>query len=439
MTEFPDGSVGPAARPPLVRRRDERLVAGVAAGIAAHLDLPLFAVRLATAILAGSGLGALAYVALWVLLPSGAAADPDAPGRPEGRRRILQVLGYLLVGSLTSALLGAVGRPFGGGVVGPAVVAGIGALLIWRRAPDDQRSAWASDARRVGRHYGGRLSGTRLPGGTTVWLPVVGTVLVVAGVAAFLAAHDALAQARAGALAILATLAGVALVAGPWLLRTGRDLAQERRARIRAQERAAVAAHVHDSVLQTLALLQARAGDPGAVRRLARRQERDLRAWLYGPADGQQAGTAGSAGSAGRTLAIELRVISAEIEDDTGVGVEVVVVGDAPLDDALRELTAAAREAVLNAAKSSGAPTIDVYAEVEGARVGIWVRDRGVGFDPAAVGEDRHGIRDSICGRMKAAGGSSTIRSAPGQGTEVELLLPLHTGRQPHEAEGSAG
>jgi signal transduction histidine kinase/phage shock protein PspC (stress-responsive transcriptional regulator) len=423
-----------------VRRRDERLLAGVGAGVAAHLELPLFLVRLVFALLAGSGLGVLAYVALWVLVPT--APEPrnsetgnsetgnsktGASGRASKRRRALHLFGYLVVGSLTSALLGAVGRPFGGDVVGPVVLAGVGALLIWRRTPDDQRSAWATDARRVGRRYG-----RALPGGPTVWLPLVGTALVLAGVAAFLAAHDALAQARAGALAILATLAGVTLVAGPWLLRSGRELAAERRARIRAQERAAVAAHVHDSVLQTLALLQARATDPDAVRRLARRQERDLRSWLYGDTSGDQ--TRNTAEPS--TLATDLRTLAAEIEDDTGIGVNLVVVGDLPLDDQLRALTAAAREALLNAAKSSGAPTVDVYAEVEAGRIGVWVRDRGVGFDPEAVEADRHGIRDSIRSRMASVGGRSSIRSAPGKGTEVELLLPRERDPRPQEATG---
>jgi signal transduction histidine kinase/phage shock protein PspC (stress-responsive transcriptional regulator) len=390
---------------------------GVAVGVATHLDVPVVAVRLALAVLVGSGIGVLAYVALWVLLPS-EGGRPTAPlRRPERIRRAGHLVGYLLVGSLVSALLGAVGRPFGGSVVGPLVVAGIGALLIWRRAPDGQRARWSSDARRAGRRYGNSLARW-----SSLWLPLVGTVLVLIGVAAFLAAHDALAQARAGALAILATLAGVTLVAGPWLLRLARDLGQERRERIRGQERAAVAAHVHDSVLQTLALVQARASDPAAVRRLARRQERDLRAWLYAaePDDG----TSADGQARPSTLGAELRAACAEIEDDTEVSIEVVVVGNAELDDRLRVLTAATREAVLNAAKASGAFEVALYAEVEETRVGVWVRDRGRGFDPESVGEDRHGIRDSIRARMLDVGGSSRIRSSPGNGTEVELVLP---------------
>jgi signal transduction histidine kinase len=412
----------PRERPPLVRRTDDRLLAGVGSGIATHLDVPVVGVRVALALLVGSGIGVFAYAALWLLLPvdPDAGAATEASGNPQARatraRRAWQLLAYLVVGSLAGGILGAFGRPFGGGVVGPLAIAAIGALLIWRRAPDDQRSKWSEGARLAGQRYGAPLLRR-----SSLWFPLVGVVLVVAGVAAFLAAHDALAQARAGALAILATLAGVCLVAGPWLLRLIRDLGTERRARIREQERAAVAAHVHDSVLQTLALVRARADDPTAVRRLARRQERDLRAWLYGPGLDHQDRPA--------TLGEELRTMCADVEDDTGVQVEVVTVGAAMgepevVDPRVQALVAAAREAVLNAAKSSGAGEVALYAEAEPAQFGVWVRDRGRGFDPEAIGSDRHGIRDSILGRMESVGGRSRIRSAPGQGTEVELLLP---------------
>jgi signal transduction histidine kinase len=414
----------PAPRPPLVRSGPRRLVAGVAEGVAAHLDAPVVVVRLAFTVLGGSGLGILAYIALWVLLPT----DPDAVADPGDERtlrrrarRVARLAAYLIVGGIVGALLGAVGRPFGGTVLGPLALAGVGALLIWRRAPDDQRSQWSGDARSAKARFA-RLAGRW----SSVGLALAGTALVVVGVAAFLAAHDALAQARAGALSILAVLVGVVLVAGPWLLRLWRDLAQERRQRIRAEERSAVAAHVHDSVLQTLALLQARAGDPAAVRRLARRQERDLRSWLYGADDtgSDPAGFGPTRPGGAATLGSELRRLCAEIEDDTEINVEVVVVGDTTVDDRTRGLLAATREAVLNAAKSSGAPEVALYAEADGGQVAVWIRDRGRGFDPDAVGADRHGIRDSIHGRMHQLGGSSRIRSAVGSGCEVELVLP---------------
>ncbi|MDQ1634744.1 MAG: hypothetical protein QOJ32_1553 [Frankiaceae bacterium] len=428
----PTPATTPTPRPPLVRSGPRRLVAGVAEGVAAHLDAPVVVVRLAFTVLGGSGLGILAYIALWVLLP----VEPDAvvdPGyeRTFRRRvrRVARLVAYLVVGGIVGGLLGAAGRPFGGTVLGPLALAGVGALLIWRRAPVDQRSQWSGDARSARARFA-RLAGRW----SSVGLALAGTALVVVGVAAFLAAHDALAQARAGALSILAVLVGVALVAGPWLLRLWRDLTQERRQRIRAEERSAVAAHVHDSVLQTLALLQARAGDPAAVRRLARRQERDLRSWLYGADDTGTDPAAGfgptrSGGAA--TLGSELRRLCAEIEDDTEINVEVVVVGDTTVDERIRGLLAATREAVLNAAKSSGAPEVALYAEADGGQVAVWIRDRGKGFDPDSVGADRHGIRDSIHGRMHQLGGSSRIRSAVGSGCEVELVLPPPTAPLP--------
>jgi signal transduction histidine kinase len=244
-----------------------------------------------------------------------------------------------------------------------------------------------------------------------------GIGLVIAGVTAFLAAHDALAQARAGALAIGATLIGVLLVTGPWLVRLFRELAAERRERIREHERAEVAAHVHDSVLQTLALIQSQAGDPDAVRRLARRQERELREWLYTPKL--------DAAVQETTLAIALRAVAADVEDNHGVAVEVVVVGDTTMDEALVATVAAAREAMINAAKSSGAPVVSVFAEVSDDGVDVYVRDRGHGFDLDSVPADRRGIRDSIVGRMARHGGSGEVRSSR-TGTEVSLHAPKH-------------
>jgi signal transduction histidine kinase len=241
-----------------------------------------------------------------------------------------------------------------------------------------------------------------------------GIGLVVLGVTSFLASHDALAQARNGAIAIGATLVGVALVAGPWLSRLVRELSAERRERIREHERAELAAHVHDSVLQTLTLIQAQAADQDAVRRLARSQERELRSWLY---------TSSSASPDGQEmLSTALRGAAAEVEDSHGVVIDVVVVGDIPVDDALTATVAAAKEGMVNAAKSSGTPSISVFAEVSNKKVEVFVRDRGRGFDLDEVPEDRRGIRDSIVGRMERHGGRGKVRSGP-TGTEVALSM----------------
>jgi signal transduction histidine kinase len=409
----------------LVRRTDTRVVAGVAGGIADHLDMPVGVVRVVFAVLAGSGIGFLAYIALWVLVPADAPQDRPllAPRGPKRRTQVLTLAGYAVVAMVVSGVLSLFGSPFGGGTLGPLTLAGIGGLLIWRRASPDRRERWTSDARRYGSVLGARRD----------WIIAgAGLLLVLGGVASFLAAHNALAQARAGALGIIAVLGGVVLVAGPWLLRVTRDLRAERLERIREQERAAVAAHVHDSVLQTLALLQARAGDPAAVRRLARQQERDLRDWLYGAAQRGQSDPAGDPASDSVSFTRRLRRSCAEVEDDFGVSVDVVTVGDSALDAAARAadderitaLIGAMREAVVNAAKHSGADNVSVYAEGETDRVSIWIRDRGKGFDLDTVPEDRRGLRDSIRGRMQRAGATVQIRTSPGGGTEVELSLP---------------
>jgi signal transduction histidine kinase/phage shock protein PspC (stress-responsive transcriptional regulator) len=412
-----------ADRPPLVRRGDGRLLAGVANGIAAHLGISVTVVRIVFALLLVNGIGGLAYLALWILVPDehddgsgrtrlrsvGEAFRTivrDRPGDEPHRRR--KLAGYLALGMLFASLLGAYGVGFRGGGF-PLTIAALGALLIWWRAPEAQRAQWSSDARR----YGTRISRSRISRRGPLLVVIGGIGLVVAGVTSFLAAHDALAQARAGALAIGATLVGVLLVTGPWLFRLVRELTAERRERIREHERAEVAAHVHDSVLQTLALIQSQAGDPDAVRRLARRQERELRGWLY-----QKPGTPDGS----PTFASALRSAAADVEDAHGVDIEVVVVGDAPLDEALTATVAAAREGMVNAAKSSGAAVVSVFAEVDGGNVEVFVRDRGKGFDPERVPADRRGIRDSIVGRMARHGGTGLVRSGP-TGTEVALSV----------------
>jgi len=411
----PPTATPPSQRPPLERKRDGRLVAGVARGIADHLGVNVTLVRVIFAVLAANGVGGLAYIALWLLVPGEDGSVPlrrprdfvrgilgRRPGDEPHRRR--KLIMYVAIGAVTGSILNATGVGFGSHSLLPLSVAGVGALLIWWRSPESQRAQWTQDAKRYS---------TKLAPRGPLLVMLGGVGLVIIGVASFLAANDALRQARDGALAIGAVLVGVALVMGPWLFRMLRDLNVERRARIREQERAEVAAHVHDSVLQTLALLQSQAADPDAVRRLARRQERELRDWLYPVANPN--------GSS--TFAAALRAAAADVEDAHSITVDVIVVGDAPLDDTLTATVAAAREGMVNAAKSSGAPTVSVYAEVAKDGVEVFVRDRGKGFDPDQVPDDRRGIRESIVGRMTRHGGKADIRSGP-TGTEVALSLP---------------
>lgn len=195
-------------------------------------------------------------------------------------------------------------------------------------------------------------------------------------------------------------------------MRLWRDLDAERHERIRSQERAEVAAHIHDSVLHTLTLIQRNSADPREVQRLARSQERELRTWLYAPrADPDQ------------TFAAAVQKIVGEVEDTHGVPIDVVCVGDCPLDERLAAVLQAAREAMVNAAKYAEAPSVSVYAEVEGDEIVLFVRDRGKGFDLEAMPLDRMGVRGSIIGRMERNGGTATVRTAPGEGTEVRLEI----------------
>jgi signal transduction histidine kinase len=207
------------------------------------------------------------------------------------------------------------------------------------------------------------------------------------------------------------------VIFGPLILRMARSLTAERAERIRSQERAEISAHLHDSVLQTLALVQQRSADPKAVEALARRQERELRAWL-----GRRAAPGGAA-----TLGGALEAVAGEVERDHGARVEVVSVGEVALDDRAQALVAATREAMVNAAKFGGDSVVDVFAEAGPERIEVFVRDRGPGFDPAAVAEDRRGVRESIIGRMERHGGRAVINSRPGEGTEVELSMPVKT------------
>jgi signal transduction histidine kinase len=246
---------------------------------------------------------------------------------------------------------------------------------------------------------------------------IFGVLLVLSGLFGFLATRDEISAARPGLAAAGVIIAGVAVIVAPWLLRMARELDTERQARARATEREELAARIHDSVLHTLTMIQRGAEDPRLVQRLARSQERELRAWLYQP---------GTSAEASDLLSAQLDKIAGEIEDTYGVPIDVVRVGDLELGDRARAALNAAREAMLNAAKYSGAPQISVYAEAEADRLSIFVRDRGCGFALDEIPKHRLGVRQSIVGRMDRIGGQARIRTAPGEGTEVEIEVMRH-------------
>ncbi len=292
-----------------------------------------------------------------------------------------------------------------GRYIWPTLMIGAGSVLVWRQADNARRARWME----VGRNR--KL--LHLARG------LAGVALVGLGLAVFLVVRGSAAQLGNVLTAAIAVLTGIFLLAGPYLVRMTQDLSEERLMRIRAQERAEVAAHVHDSVLHTLTLIQRNADDGGEVRRLARAQERELRNWLYNPE-----GTGKDEAEEPETLAEAVKRAAAEVEDKHGVPLEVVVVGDCPLDEKLTAQLQAAREAMVNAAKYGGdGGAVQVFAEVEGRTVFVSVRDRGPGFDLDEVPADRMGVRESIIGRMQRNGGTARLRSVPGGGTEVELEM----------------
>ncbi|MCW2639577.1 MAG: ATP-binding protein [Dactylosporangium sp.] len=395
----------PARR--LYRVTDARVAGGVAAGIAAHLNASVTLVRVAFVVLASfNGLGALLYAAFWAVLPV-------APGQRSSSRNRRQLVPFVALGA--GILLVQVLSGMGGvkSVIGWLVaIVAVGVGIIWRQSDPKRRERWTAAVPQapwlgVVLEEGDRrgLMLRLIGGGALVVAGIIGTVAVVSG-----ADISALVN---GLLFAGLALAGAGLALAPLLWRVFGQLRTEREARIREQERAEVAAMIHDQVLHTLALIQRSAGDAKSVLRLARAQERTLRGWLYK-----------STASPTERFSAALEETAAEVEDTYAVAVEVVIVGDRDVDDRVRALVAAAREALVNAGKHAKVSSVSLYAEVEPEQASVFVRDRGVGFDPAGVDDDRHGVRGSILGRMKRHGGRAEIRSEPGSGTEVRLFMP---------------
>jgi signal transduction histidine kinase len=393
-------------------------VAGVAGGTADHLGVNVLWVRATFVVLAAlNGVGALAYGLLWVFVRQ----EQGEVVRSVGRIERQQALGLAALGVGAGLAAAALGNTVVGWIVGPIGVVAAGAAVVWREADEAQRRKWTEGAR-YRASAGGRAALIRV---------VSGALFVIAGTAVFLVGNLQLGQVQFALLSVLATLVGVAVITVPWWMRLVRELGEERRERIVETERAEIAAHLHDSVLQTLALIQRQSDQPREVLRLARAQERELRHWLYGPTGYGRAGSAAQDPALDAGLAAAVTTAAAEVEDTYALDVRPIVVGDRALDDGLRALVLAAREAMVNAAKHARVGEISVYVEVEGDEVHVFVRDRGVGFDADAVPADRHGLADSVHGRMERHGGSVRLRSTPGEGTEVHLTMPADRRPQP--------
>ncbi len=416
-------SSGPAStelQPRSTRPLNAAWVGGVCAGLADHLGWSVLLLRVVAVILGATGLvGVAIYFALWLVMPP-SAERRSAPGLEANARRGLRprgsvtlspvdlgmasALGLLGVGLLWMLQASAFALPTWVLLAGLLASTGLG--IIW----------WQADhlsTRELRRGSGWRrLLAPLMAHWTTLVAIGTGLAALTAAIAIVVVALPTLGEVARTLLILGLAVVSLLLAVLPWMLSVRQALAQARDDALVADARADMAAHLHDSVLQTLALIQRRAGDPKAVTALARRQERELRQWLYGE----------SLGSATLSEALSAEII--DVEDRHGVDVELVSVGDCELTPEVTAVVKAAREAMVNAAKHSGAERIDVYAEADPDLVSVYVRDRGTGFDLADVEDDRMGVRGSIIERVKRVGGRAIIRTAPGEGTEVRLELP---------------
>jgi signal transduction histidine kinase len=386
----------------LVRSDDDRIITGLAGGIGERLGISPSYVRAAfiAGVFAG-GVGLVLYLVGWALSVDADAADLP-PVKPASLNRKI-ALALIYLGAVLT--LRSMGVWFSDQLFFPIALLSFGAAAVWDRTD-------ASNRGRISRLTG--ATGADRPNGTRM---LVGALLMTAGIFAFASTFDAFTDAGPALLAVFLTAAGFMLVFGSWIWRLAGELADERRERIRSEERSAMAAHLHDSVLQTLAMIQ-RSDDPRHMVTLARGQERELREWLYGR-DRSEDGP--------DDLETAITGAAARVESAHDVPIDVVVVGETTMTDDLRALVQSAGEAMTNAARHSGASRISVFAEVGRDHIDVFVADQGKGFDPEVVAPERRGIADSIRGRMKRHGGNVVITSSPGEGTEVHLSMTVAT------------
>ncbi|GGC65227.1 ATP-binding protein [Hoyosella rhizosphaerae] len=393
--------------PVLFRRAHGRIIGGVAGGLADHLGVDEQKVRIAFVLLsAAAGLGVVLYGLLWVVTRPG---GEDRDISPTERRR---AMGLATIGGAFAIMVGMLASGPVGSVLVPILVAIAGAGLVWREFDTTAPRA---------------LLGVQHKPGVLTWVRVLaGVALVILGLAVIWVGQVDFGALRSSLMAVVVTLIGATLLTVPIWLRLWQALNEERAARIRTEERDEIASHLHDSVLQTLALIQKQAGNAPEVQRLARSQERELRRWLFN-----------SESEVHASLAAALKHISGQVEDHYGITIETVTVGDAVSTEspAYGALLGAVREALINAAKHSGESNIDVYSEVEPDQVSVFVRDRGVGFDAEQVPSDRQGLTKSIRQRIERRGGTVDVRTKVGKGTEVRIFVPRDDGANVEGAE----
>ena len=375
------------------------MLLGVCGGVAQRYGLDAYVVRLAVLLLTLiGGVGVVLYLVAWAI-----SNPPDDEAVPTAVEPGAGSVRSLAVAAATGGLLMTarnIGVWPGDAVMLPAVVVACGSALLWYRGRD--------------RHPEGDPLERVLNGRVTPFRSLGGVALALAGVVALAAGGVHLSQLPAALAALAMALAGAAVLVGPYVGRLTTQLRDEERARIRDQERNAMAAHLHDSVLQTLALVQRAAADPRRMVMLARRQERELRSWLY---DAKASAVAGS-------LAARAEGMAAEVELDHGLPVDLVVVGDITVTPSVEALLLAVREATVNAAKHAQAELVSVFIEVEPSTITAFVRDKGIGFSSDEISDDRRGIAMSIRDRIERVGGRAVLESAPGAGTEWELVVP---------------
>ena len=417
-TQAPPRAVIGTPYRPYRRGVQNAIIGGVCGGLAIRLGVKERSVRIVFSLLAlASGIGVLVYMVLWLSLPRVNEHEAIAQRLVGRNRQLYRVVIALIAIVAIFFVLHSLGMPNLGVYTWPFFLSLLGLIGVWRGASPDELEHLEKLIRSapvigVASSRGRRNVAFRL---------VLGAVLIFLGLGILRHLGHAWGVATPALFAAVVILGGVLVLFAPWWLATLNDLTGEREARVRIEERANVAAHLHDSVLQTLTLIERAAGDEAAVVRLARTQERELRQWLFDP-DYVKDGDSSSFTSM-------LRHLENEIESDYGVRVELVVVGDGESSDAVTAIVAAGREAAINAARWSGAESVSIYGEVEPTTVSLFVRDQGCGFDVFAVPADRRGITLSIKQRIAQYGGEAVVKSTEGVGTEIELTVP-RTGPQ---------